>query len=101
MESSSMSSFRVDVLLKALKELQDGTVAEKVFQESLSDLLYLEKSQNEQILAEECSKCKRLEVKAEAVISTLNTVSEKHAKAKESLIMEEQRVEQTQQQIHQ
>lgn len=34
-------------------------------------------------------------------MSTLNIISEKHAKAKENVRMEEQRVDQTQQQIHQ
>ena len=64
-------------------------------------LPFAEKSQNEQLLAEECCKSKKLELKAETVMSTLNIVSEKHAKAKEKVRMEEQRVEQTQQQIHQ
>ena len=67
----------------------------------LSHFMTPEKTENEQLLAEECHKRKRLEVRAEAATSTLNLTSEKHAKTRESVRMEEQRVDQTQQQIHQ
>ena len=102
----NMSNFKVDVLLKALDELQIGEIHSPSVQHSLHVLIQptitiiVEKGQNEQLLAEEHTKRKRIEHKAGSVLSTLTLASEKDAKSKEAFKMEEQRVQQTQIQIH-
>lgn len=96
-----MSNFKVDVLLKALDELQigelnpPGPTNPNVLMQQL-----LEKSQNEQLLAEEHTQRKKIEHKTDSILSTLTLTSERDAKSKEAFKMEEQRVQKTQIQIH-
>ena len=96
-------TFRVDVLLKALEELQKGGTGTKRYNYSTPASLIsnLEKSQNEKILAEEHFKVKKLEsTEANSMLAFIQT-KEKYEKAKEAARMEEQRVEQSQDQIQQ
>lgn len=96
-----MSAFKVDVLLKTLEELQKGVPLVWLQIKQVNDIFFVEKRLNEQVLSKEYSKRKKLESKSDSVLSTLTLTSEEDARSKEALRMEEQRVRDTQRQIHQ
>lgn len=96
-----MSTFKVEVLVKALEELQKGTRYRKLKERACQNFYYVEKRLNEQTLSKEYSKRKKLESKSDSVLATLTLTSEEDARSKEALRMEEQRVQDTQRQIHQ
>ncbi len=95
-----MSSFGVDVLLKALEELQKGGTHYCSLHPSMHFVL-LEKSQNERLLTEEQFKVKQLESSEASSMFALTQSKDRHDKSREKAEMEEQRVEQTQEQIQQ
>lgn len=91
--------------MKALDELQIGEInppgpPQHLHVPMQPQKKIIEKSQNEQLLTGELTKRKKIEHKADSVLSALTLTSEKDAKSKEAFKMEEQRVKQTQIQIH-
>ena len=94
-----MSAFKVDVLLKALEELQKGVLAKNHCGKKFLSVCFAEKRLNEQVLSQEYSKRKKLESELDKTLSLLTRTSEEDARSREALKMEEQRVQDTQRQI--
>ena len=93
----AMESFRVDVILNSLKELQEGK--KTTFSFSFVNLVYTEKGRNERILCEEYKKRKELEAQLEEALATHKVASDKNSKMKEAMKVAEMKVAQTQAQV--
>ncbi len=95
----NMANFRVDVLVKTIDDLQKGICMNNTKYKLPISFLKSEKSKNEQVLAKECAKRKKLEQTTESLIYLLSQASDRNTKMKAEFKLEEQGQEQTQRQI--